>query len=101
MYKVVAAEVFPFLRDLGGALGGDNSAYSVHLKDARFTIPTPALPTKVADIPMEDRDTSGVIAGSGVLLAAQARRRAASGYRRGACEGLCGGPWVRRCACEG
>jgi type I restriction enzyme M protein len=63
MYKVVAEEVFPFLRNLGRALGGDNSTYSDHMKDARFTIPTPALLAKVVDmlgdIPMEDRDTNG------------------------------------------
>ena len=39
MYKTVADEVFPFLR----TLGGDGSTYSEHMKDARFTIPTPAL----------------------------------------------------------
>lgn len=63
MYKVVSEEVFPFLRGLGKALGGDNSTYSDHMKDARFTIPTPALLAKVVDmlgdIPMEDRDTNG------------------------------------------
>jgi type I restriction enzyme M protein len=63
MYKVVAEEVFPFLRGLGQALGGGRSTYSDHMKDARFTIPTPALLAKVvdmlADIPMEDRDTNG------------------------------------------
>ena len=35
MYKVVSEEVFPFLRGLGKALGGDNSTYSDHMKDAR------------------------------------------------------------------
>lgn len=63
MYKVVSEEVFPFLRGLGETLGGDNSTYSDHMKDARFTIPTPALLTKVVgmlgDIPMENRDTNG------------------------------------------
>jgi type I restriction enzyme M protein len=63
MYKVVAEEVFPFLRGLGTALGGEISTYSDHMKDARFTIPTPALLAKVVDmlgdIPMEDRDTNG------------------------------------------
>jgi len=61
LYKVVADQVFPFIKNLGGA-GGD-STYSVHMKDARFTIPTPALLAKVVDmldaIPMEDRDTKG------------------------------------------
>ncbi len=59
MYTVVSEHVFPFLR----TLGGDDSTYSHHMKDARFTIPTPALLTKVvdllSDVPMEDRDTNG------------------------------------------
>jgi type I restriction enzyme M protein len=59
MYDVVAQHVFPFLR----TLGGDKSTYAHHMKDARFTIPTPALLTKVVDLlddlPMEDRDTKG------------------------------------------
>ncbi|SEB48690.1 type I restriction enzyme M protein [Nocardioides exalbidus] len=59
MHQVVGEGVFPFLR----ALGGDGSTYSTHMKDARFTIPTPALLSKVVDlldeIPMNDRDTSG------------------------------------------
>ena len=59
MYKVVGEHVFPFLRDLGG----DGSTYAHHMKDARFTIPTPALLAKVVDllddVPMEDRDTKG------------------------------------------
>src|SRR5438034_1211927 len=59
MYKLVADEVFPFLRSLGRTLAGDSSTYSEHMKDARFTIPTAALLTKVVDmldeIPMDDR----------------------------------------------
>ena len=59
MYAVVGEHVFPFLR----TLGGDDSTYSHHMKDARFTIPTPALLAKVVDlldaVPMEDRDTKG------------------------------------------
>ncbi|MBB3038220.1 type I restriction-modification system subunit M [Hoyosella altamirensis] len=59
MFKIVADEVLPFLRGLGG--GG--STYSEHMRDARFTVPTPALLSKVVDmldgIPMEDRDTNG------------------------------------------
>jgi hypothetical protein len=38
MYAVVSEHVFPFLR----TLGGDGSTYAHHMKDARFTIPTPA-----------------------------------------------------------
>lgn len=59
MYTVVGEHVFPFLR----TLGGDDSTYAHHMKDARFTIPTPALLSKVVDlldhVPMEDRDTKG------------------------------------------
>ncbi len=59
MYTVVGEHVFPFLR----TLGGDDSTYAHHMKDARFTVPTPALLAKVVDlldaVPMEDRDTKG------------------------------------------
>ncbi|HXN22415.1 MAG TPA: class I SAM-dependent DNA methyltransferase [Candidatus Dormibacteraeota bacterium] len=59
MYNVVSEHVFPFLRNLGG----DETTYAHHMKDARFTIPTPALLAKVVDlidqVPMEDRDTKG------------------------------------------
>ena len=59
MFEIVGEHVFPFLRKLGG----DGSTYAHHMKDARFTIPTPALLAKVVDmlddIPMEDRDTKG------------------------------------------
>ena len=59
MYTVIAEHVFPFLR----TLGGDGSTYAHHMKDARFTIPTPALLAKVVDLidglPLEDRDTKG------------------------------------------
>ena len=59
MFKVVGEQVFPFLReDLG-----KGSTYAEHMKDARFTIPTPALLSKVVDmlddVPMTDRDTNG------------------------------------------
>src|SRR5437879_1200494 len=61
MYEVVAEHVFPFLR----ALGGEGSAYAAHMRDARFTIPTAGLLSRVVDliaeIPMEDRDTKGDI----------------------------------------
>ena len=59
MHKVISDGVFPFLRELGG----DGSTYSEHMKDARFTIPTPALLSRVVDmlddVPMQDRDTNG------------------------------------------
>lgn len=60
MYDIVANKVFPFIKSLGE---GEDSTYSRHMKEARFTIPTPALLAKVVDmldaIPMEDRDTKG------------------------------------------
>jgi len=43
MHAIVADRVFPFLRELGG----DQSTYSHHMRDARFTIPTPALLARV------------------------------------------------------
>jgi type I restriction enzyme M protein len=59
MFTVINDHVFPFLR----TLGGDESTYAHHMKDARFTIPTPALLAKVVDlldkVPMEERDTKG------------------------------------------
>jgi type I restriction enzyme M protein len=59
MFETVSERVFPWLR----TLGGEGSTYSVHMKDARFTIPTPALLSRVVDmldnIPMTDRDTNG------------------------------------------
>jgi type I restriction enzyme M protein len=59
MHQIVGEHVFPFLRQLGG----DGSTYSQHMKDARFTIPTPALLARVVDmlddVPMLDRDTNG------------------------------------------
>jgi type I restriction enzyme M protein len=59
MYEIVAEHVFPYLR----TLGGEGSTYAGHMKDARFTIPTPGLLAKVVDliseVPMEDRDTKG------------------------------------------
>jgi type I restriction enzyme M protein len=61
MFAIVGDRVFPFLRDLGG----EESTYSHHMRDARFTIPTPALLAKVVDmlneLPMEGRDTKGDI----------------------------------------
>ncbi|MBB0969115.1 SAM-dependent DNA methyltransferase [Dietzia aerolata] len=59
MFRIVDGEVFPFLRQLGG----EGSTYADHMKDARFTVPTPALLSKVVDmlddVPMQDRDTNG------------------------------------------
>lgn len=66
MFTVVGEHVFPYLRaGLAQQLGGADSTYAHHMKDARFTIPTPGLLTKVVDlldkVPMEDRDTKGDI----------------------------------------
>jgi type I restriction enzyme M protein len=59
MYEVVSEHMFPFLR----TLGGDNSTYAHHMKDARFTIPKASLLANVVDlldhVPMEERDTKG------------------------------------------
>src|SRR5258706_11780748 len=59
MFTLVDRHVFPFLR----SLGGDDSTYAHHMKDARFTIPKPSLLAKVVDpldaVPMTDRDTKG------------------------------------------
>jgi len=59
MFTVIGEHVFPWLR----TLGGDGSTYAHHMRDARFTIPTPALLARVVDlignVPMDDRDTKG------------------------------------------
>ncbi|MFD7952542.1 N-6 DNA methylase [Streptomyces ardesiacus] len=51
--------VFPWLRNLGG----EDSTYSQHMKDARFTITTANLLAKVVDMlnemPLGERDTKG------------------------------------------
>jgi len=66
MFTVVSEHIFPYLRtDLARHLGNGDSTYAHHMKDARFTIPTPGLLAKVVDmldhVPMEDRDTKGDI----------------------------------------
>ena len=59
MFKIVDEHVFPFLR----TLGGEGSAFSEHMKDARLGIPTPALLAKAVEkldeVQMDDRDTKG------------------------------------------
>jgi type I restriction enzyme M protein len=59
MFEVIDQHVFPFLR----TLGGEGSTYATHMRDARFTIPTPALLQKAVDgldhVNMDDRDTKG------------------------------------------
>lgn len=63
MFEVVSEHVFPFLRTEFLSSYGDGSTYAHHMRDARFTVPTPALLAKVVDlldhVPMEDRDTKG------------------------------------------
>ncbi len=66
MFTVVGEHVFPYLRtDLARQLGGAESTYAHHMKDARFTIPTAGLLGRVVDlldkVPMEERDTKGDI----------------------------------------
>jgi type I restriction enzyme M protein len=59
MFQTVSEAVFPWLR----RLGGDDSTYSHHMKDARFTIPTPNLLTKAVDtideLPLDKGDVKG------------------------------------------
>ncbi len=75
MYAVVSERVFPWLR----AMGGDDSTYAHHMKDARFTIPTPALLAKVVAmldrVPMEDRDTDAYWQGITVPMLDRMRKR--------------------------
>ncbi|MBX7222712.1 MAG: type I restriction-modification system subunit M [Blastocatellia bacterium] len=63
MYEVVSTQAFPFIKEMHG--DREDSTYSHHMKDARFTIPTPGLLAKVVEmidkVPMEDRDTKGDI----------------------------------------
>ena len=44
--KTLSTEVFTFLQNLGG----DGSSYGEHMKDARFTIPTAQLLSRVVDM---------------------------------------------------
>lgn len=63
MVDLMNTAVFPFLRNLGWQVGGDASTYSEHMKDANFSIASPALLAKVVDqidaLPMDDLDTTG------------------------------------------
>jgi type I restriction enzyme M protein len=58
-FKLMDEHIFPFLR----TLGGDGTTYAHHMRDARFTIPTPNLLSKaiqlIDGIRMDDRDTKG------------------------------------------
>ncbi|MGC5362868.1 type I restriction-modification system subunit M [Streptomyces sp. DT24] len=61
MFRIVSEGVFPYLR----RMGGDDSTYAHHMRDARFTIPSPNLLAKVVDllddISMGSSDTKGDI----------------------------------------
>lgn len=63
MFTTMQTQVFPYLHQLGTQIGGDDSTFAHHMKDARFTIPSAQLLAKVVDtideIPMEKRDTNG------------------------------------------
>jgi len=64
MFDVLSNQVFPFLRGLQMSGGpAAETAFARHMRDARFTIPTPGLLAKVVDlldtIPLDDRDTKG------------------------------------------
>ena len=63
MFEIVGEHAFPFLRTGVARNAGDDSTYAHHMKDARFTIPTPSLLQRVVDllaaVPMDDRDTKG------------------------------------------
>lgn len=61
MYSTIVDEVFPFIKEING----ENTAFTQHIKGARFTLPPEkaGLLAKVVDmlneVPMEDRDTKG------------------------------------------
>ncbi len=60
MYDNMVNQVFPFIKNLQSQING---SYSRFMKDAVFMIPTPQLlervVSKLAEIPMERRDTKG------------------------------------------
>lgn len=62
MHQTIADDVFPFLRSMG-----DGTTDSEHMKDARFTIQTPALPSKVVDMLDNIPTTDGDIKQTAVL----------------------------------
>jgi type I restriction-modification system DNA methylase subunit len=61
MYKTISDGVFPFIKEL--QRDREDSTYSHHMRDARFTIPTAALLAKAVEmidkLALEDRDTKG------------------------------------------
>ena len=58
-YDAVSNQVFPFIREMGG----DDSTFAQHMKNARLTIPSSGLLAKIIDmldeVPMDDLDTKG------------------------------------------
>ncbi len=88
MYALVSEHVFPFLC----ALGGDDSTYAHHMKDARFTIPTPALLAKVTYARCRDVDVHAPRVGGNRLEHPVSSRRACTS--RGFAERLVAG-WPR------
>ncbi|MFH5227856.1 type I restriction-modification system subunit M [Antrihabitans spumae] len=58
-FDVVANRVFPYIREMRG----DESTYAQHMKDARLTIPSASLLSRVIDlldaVPMDNLDTKG------------------------------------------
>ena len=64
MFETVRDEVFPFIKSMGQTEGSvEGSAYTHHMKDALFTMPTARVLANVVDqlddIDMADRDTKG------------------------------------------
>ena len=59
LFNLLRDEVFPFIKNLGGA----ESRYASHMKGALFIMPTPRLLANVIDrldeLPMHDRDLKG------------------------------------------
>ena len=63
MFETVRDRVFPFIKTIGQGQDGADSAYSQHMKDAIFMMPTPRVLANVVDqldgIDMTDADTKG------------------------------------------
>lgn len=63
MFSRMDREVFPFLRQLGQQVGGEDSTYAHHMRDARFTIPNARMLSTAVDLidklPLTDQDTTG------------------------------------------
>ena len=63
MFETVRDRVFPFIKTIGQRQYGADSAYSQHMKDAIFMMPTPRVLANVVDqldgIDMTDADTKG------------------------------------------